>query len=70
MNNELFCFFCTILTSALFAISHAGTVKYAADNMISNARQIPDPASADYNRAVLLEVVVYVRKAEFGFLGV
>jgi hypothetical protein len=26
--------------------------------MISNTRQISDPAPADYNRAVLLEVVV------------
>ena len=69
MNNVLFCLFSTILTSALFTTSNAGTVKYTTDNMIPNARQIPDSASANYNRAVLLKVVVNTRYVSCNFLA-
>jgi len=69
MKNALFRPFRTILTSALFAPAHACTIKYTTDNMIPNARQIPDSSSANYNCAVLLEVVVNARYVSCNFLA-
>jgi len=68
--TNLFWPFCTVFTSALFAISHAGTVKHTSDDMISNARQIPDPASSNNNRTVLLQVVINARYVSCNFLAV
>src|SRR4030042_3700476 len=62
--------FCSIFTSALFAVGHTGTVKHAANNMIPNARQIPYSASANCNGAVLLQVVVDTRYVSCNFLAV
>jgi hypothetical protein len=62
--------FSTILTPALFAIGNAGTIKYAADNMIPNTRQIPDPAATNHNRAVLLQIVVDTWYVGRNFLAV
>jgi hypothetical protein len=38
--------------------------------MIPNARQVPDATSANYNCAVLLEVVVNTRYVSCNFLAV
>jgi hypothetical protein len=48
---------------------NAGTVKYTTYNMIPNAGQIPDPATANYNCAVLLEVVVNAGYISCNFLA-
>lgn len=69
-HGALLLFFCTVFTSALPAIIHAGTVKHATDDMIPNARQIPDSASSNYNHAVLLEVVVNAWYVSCNFLAV
>jgi len=63
-------FFCTVFTSALPAIIDAGAVKHTTDDMIPNARQIPDSASSNYNHAVLLEVVVNAWYVSCNFLAV
>jgi len=70
MNNELLGFLCTIFTSALFAIGHAGTVKDASYDMIADAWQVSDPTAPNYNSAVLLEVVVNARYVSCNFLAV
>ena len=62
--------FCPVFTSTLLASGHAGTVKHTTNDMIPNARQIPDSASANYNCAVLLQVVVDTRYVSCNFLGI
>ena len=54
----LFCFLGSIFASALSSISYACTVKNTPDDMIADARQVADTSAANYNGAVLLEVVV------------
>jgi hypothetical protein len=66
----LFGHFCAVFTSALFATGYAGTIQNAANYMIADARQIPDAASANQNRAVLLQVVVDARDVSGYFLAV
>ena len=68
--TSLLCFFCAIFTSALFAISHAGTIKDASDDVIPHTGQVPNAPSANDNRAVLLQVVVNARYVSGNFFAV
>ena len=63
-------FLCPVLASALFAICNAGTIKNAANNMITNTGQISHSPATDYNRAVLLKVVVDTGDIRRNFLAV
>jgi hypothetical protein len=69
-THQLLCFFCPIFTSALFSISHAGTVEHTTDDMISYSRQVPDSATANSNSAVFLKVVVDARYVSCNFFAV
>jgi hypothetical protein len=70
LGMTLFGHFCAVFTSAPFATGYAGTIQNTANYMIADARQIPDAASANQNRAVLLQVVVDARDVSGYFLAV
>lgn len=61
---------CSVFTSALFSIGHSGTVEDASNNVIAHARQVPDAASTDNDRAVLLKVMIDTRYIGCNFFAV
>ena len=71
-----------VLGAGLHTLGHTGSIQRAADDVITNARQVTDTAAADEHHGVLLQVVAdagdvasrrtraILRSAEFGFFGV
>jgi hypothetical protein len=70
----------SVLGAALHALGDADGVQGAADDVVSDAGEILDAATADEDDGVLLEIVAdawdvrrtraTLRRAELGFLGV
>jgi hypothetical protein len=58
LNGRLLRALGPVFAAALFSVSHAGTIQYAADDMVTNARKIPHAAAPDHHRAVFLQVVI------------
>ena len=50
-----------IFGAALLASFHTGRIKNAADDMVTNAREVLDAASANQHDRVLLQVVAFSR---------
>ena len=71
ISNELFTAFALMLgaieASALFAGGNAGGIVNAPDNMITDARQILNPAAADQNNGMFLQIVSFARDVSGDF---
>src|SRR5262245_27188604 len=48
---------CTVLGAGLLALGDALAVEHASNNMVSDARQVADPAASDQDDRVFLQVV-------------
>ena len=46
-----------VLGAGLHTLGHTGSIQRAADDVITNARQVTDTAAADEHHGVLLQVV-------------
>src|SRR5882672_11410102 len=53
--------FCSVHGAALFAVLDALRIEHAAQDVITNARQILDAAAADQHHRVLLQIVAFAR---------
>jgi hypothetical protein len=69
-NNKLFTFLCPVFASALPAVGDAGTIQHPANNMVTNARQIPHPSASYHYRAVFLQIMVNSRYISRNFFAV
>ena len=63
-------FFCAIFASAAFSVSDACGIEGAADDMITDARQVSYSSASDKDSAVLLQIMVDARDIGGDFLAV
>jgi hypothetical protein len=69
-NFYLLTFLRAVFTSAPFAVSHACAIENAADNMITDARQVSYSSAPDKDGAVFLQVMVDARDIGRHFFAV
>mgnify|MGYP001540904080 CR=1 FL=1 len=66
--RELFRAFRAVFGAGLFSLGNACGIERAADDVITNAREIAHPAAADQNGAVLVQVVTLAGDVNRTFL--
>ena len=67
-SRLLFGTLCAVFASCLFSLRYACGVESTADDVVSYAGQISDPAAADKNGTVFLKVMTFARNINRTFL--